>query len=381
MSMSPGVKPPPRPPGAISPPPVPQPRPVDHSEPHGEELVHLGFWQREWVQNLLPFGTSLIIHLVIISVGIVAARTVQTIVQEVRRDQIIIPDATMVDGAEPGGIPNPGMGTDPNRRAEQEIDPMISESDAVSERRAESLTSGLVSAGAGETDNANVIGLGENSAAGFGRGIGLGKGDGSGAGTGEGGGPLAPFGRPGGGQGMGPRSPFMGMGGNATRVVYLCDGTGTMVGLRYTLVRNELKKAVDVLKPIQSFSIIFFQDRGFETVDANTLLPATPPNKRRAYDFLDQLSIKGQTDPIPAIRQAFRLQPELIYILSDGEFDNLVSYDQVISEIATLNADGKVRINTILFGDRDRRAEETLREIATKHGGNFKFVSEQELDR
>lgn len=364
--------------------PLPQPQPVaaqPTEEEHGDELVHLNFWQLPWVQKVLPFATSLAVHLAVIVVGVVAARTVQTIVEEVRKEQVIIPDATMVEGAEPGGIPNPGPGTDPNRRAEQDIDPTIVQSEGVADRRSESLTAGLLSAGGGESESGNVIGVGANTNAGLGRGIGLRSGSGIGAGTGDGGGPLAPFGRPGGGQGMGPRAPFVGMGGNATRVVYLCDGTGTMVGLRYALVKNELKKAVDVLKPIQSFSVIFFQDRGFETVDQNQLLPATPQNKRRAYDFLDQLSIKGQTDPLPAIRQAFKLNPELIYILSDGEFDNLVSYQEVLAEIATLNKDGKVRINTILFGDRDKRAEETLREIAAKHGGRFKFVTEAELDR
>jgi hypothetical protein len=345
--------------------------------PEEEHLQpHLNFWQLPWVQNLLPLGTSLAVHLGIILVGVLLLKTVTEVVETVQKQQIIIPDATMVDGAEPGGIPNPGLGTDANRRAEQQIDPTVTQSEGVAEKRSENLTQSLSASGSITPDGDNLIGGG--AAAGP---VGLRGAAGTGMSGGDGGGPLAPFGTPGGGQGLGPRAPFMGQGGNATRVVYLCDGTGTMVGLRYQLVKGELKKAIDVLKPIQQFAVIFFQDENFEAVDKKTLIPATGQNKRKAYDFLEAMSIRGQTNPLPAIEAAFAMKPQLIYLLSDGEFDNLVSYDQVLARIAELNKDKSVRINTILFGDRDKRAEETLRRMAQENGGRFNYVSEKDLDR
>src|SRR3712207_7538590 len=48
---------------------------------------------------------------------------------------------------------------------------------------------------------------------------------GQGTGEGDGGGPVAPFGLPGGGGGLGPKSPFLGVSGNAMKVVYLCDSS------------------------------------------------------------------------------------------------------------------------------------------------------------
>src|SRR5690242_19704538 len=83
---------PPPPPGAAAVPVPPEPRPVA-VEPHDvqklstiDELpgenseVQLGFWQRPWVQDLLPFVTSLVLHMGIIGLGILTYQTAQILV-------------------------------------------------------------------------------------------------------------------------------------------------------------------------------------------------------------------------------------------------------------------------------------------------------------
>jgi hypothetical protein len=94
---------------------------------------------------------------------------------------------------------------------------------------------------------------------------------------------------------------------------------------------------------------------------------------------MEDFSTTGQTDPLPGIRLAFKMQPQLVYFLSDGEFNNLVPYEQVIAEIDKLNKDRKTRINTIQFGKYDKQAEEVLQKIASEHGGSYRFVSEEDL--
>src|SRR4051812_34410531 len=77
-------------------------------------LVHLGFWQHPLVQNLLPLATSLVFHISLLIVGILFFAASRAITHSVFREQVIIPDTAMIPGAAAGGIPNPGLGGDPN---------------------------------------------------------------------------------------------------------------------------------------------------------------------------------------------------------------------------------------------------------------------------
>jgi uncharacterized protein with von Willebrand factor type A (vWA) domain len=198
-----------------------------------------------------------------------------------------------------------------------------------------------------------------------------------GPGTGDGGGNLAPFGMPGGGGGIGPKSPFMGISGNAMRVAYVSDSSGSMLGLFDTL-RVEMRKAVDKLVLAQSFNIIFFSEDSFNALDKQGLLLATPENKRKAYDFLDRLTPHGSSNPMSGIRLAFQCQPQLIYILTDGEFE--MDNNVIIEEIRKLNAGKKVKINTIAFGDDpDQNYHKFLKQISDENGGIFRHVRESDL--
>jgi hypothetical protein len=138
-----------------------------------------------------------------------------------------------------------------------------------------------------------------------------------------------------------------------------------------------LRKAADGLKPIQAFDIIFFSEDTFVALDKQLML-ATPEVKRKAYDFLDKTAPHGSSDPIPGLRAAFSTQPQLIYMLTDGDFPNNA---QLLEEIRKLNMDKKVKINTIAFMDRGEEYEKLLKQIADDNGGLFKFVSDSELQK
>jgi hypothetical protein len=189
------------------------------------------------------------------------------------------------------------------------------------------------------------------------------------------GGPLAPFGVPGGGQGLGPRSMFMGVAGTAIKIAFVCDASGSMMN-KFDALRVELQKAVRGLRPIQQFSIIFFQEESAAVLDDHLLL-ATESNKARAYAFLNNARAHGSTDVIPALQAAFEQKPELIYLLTDGDFHG--RNQQVIEYIRGHNADRKVKINTIAFINNDEEYRKVLQQIAADNGGSFKFVSDQDL--
>ena len=351
--------------------------PTETAAPLEEPLKKRPFMQTPWVQDVLPLATSIILHAGIIGLGFATYETYKAI-KNVVEEQSIIPDAAIVDGAEVGGIPNPGLGGDPNMAAAQdEFKDVPTQSDAWNSKPSDSLTASLAGAQGETTDN--TIGIGPNSS--FGSATGAEGGVGSGE---AGGGAMAPFGVPGGGGGIGPKSPFMGISGNAKQIVYICDATGTMLGLKFDLLKQQLAKAIDILKPIQKYNVIFF--RGGSSDDqwamplAQTLLPASPSNKQKAYKFMNETSVLGAgTNPIPALKQAFAQKPQLIYFLTDGEFNNYASYGDVLAEVAKLNADKSVKVNTILMMSDDPQAEATLKEMANQNGGVFKKVLETDL--
>lgn len=340
-------------------------------------LPQISFWQRPFVQNVLPFASSLLLHAGLILLGFLTYKTIEQATSLVR-DQIIIPDATIVEGAEVGGVPNPGLGTDPN---------IVSDVKVEFQEQAQSTESSSISVGAigGDSVSDGVIGIGSGTAALRASGFG---------GTGEG----AGFGVPGGSGGMGPRSPFMGVSGNAYRIVYICDASGGMVNIQATL-RQELKTSISGLKPVQFFNIFFFEKSGFQVFSKSNLVPATPENKRLATagdeSWIDQkYQATESADPIPAFRAAFAQDPELIFILTDG-FEEVtrggVLAKRARDEIRRLNPDKKVKVNTILVRsdrsgtaiqlqeqqDEVRALTEILRTIAEENGGRFKVVSNE----
>jgi hypothetical protein len=345
--------------------------------------VRLGFFQRPAVQNVLPLATSVTVHLAIVLVGLlVVAPTV--LVRPAVEEQIIVPDAAIVDGAEVGGIPNPGLGGDPTRAAAQDQLPDVQTDNGWAQRPSETLQAAIMGGGgsANETEANTVIGIGTGGS--FARGTGEGSGTGTGGaatGTGE----IAPFGIPGGGEGSGPAASFVGVSGNARRIVYICDATGTMIGLKYKLLQKQLYKAIDILKPTQGFNVIFFRggdaDADWNQPLAKELIVAKPDNKQKARKFIETFEVVGKgTNPLPALRTAFAQKPQLVYFLTDGQFDNVVSYDQVLAEVRRLNADKSVKINTIAFMSEDAKAEEALQTMARENGGKFVKVSDRDLE-
>ncbi|MGB7161492.1 MAG: hypothetical protein WBD40_25760, partial [Tepidisphaeraceae bacterium] len=198
-------------------------------------------------------------------------------------------------------------------------------------------------------------------------------------------GQIAPFGVPGGGGGIGPKANFVGISGNARRVVYVCDATGTMLGLKFKLLQKQLYKAMDILKPIQGFNVIFFKggdsDAEWSNPFAEELVVANPQNKQKVRGFIETFQVVGKgTNPLPALRLAFAQKPQLVYFLTDGEFNNVVGYDQVLAEVRKLNADKSVKVNTIAFMSEDEKAEQALQTMARENGGRFVKVSDRDLE-
>ena len=240
---------------APEPPPTP-PQPAEEIYDANAVQARLNFWQKPWVQNLLPLLTSLAVHATILIIAIYLISKIPQIIRPQYQEQIIIPDAMIVEGAVAGGIPNPGLGDDPMRRATQDkLENVAASSEGWAERTSPTLAETMISGGEGaQQSDISLIGIGANTGAG--KGSGTGTGQGLAPGAGEGAGIPAPFGPGGGGGGVGPKFMGIGAGGNVRTIVFICDASGSMMNKRLAL-NNELKKAIDKLRAIQGFNVIF----------------------------------------------------------------------------------------------------------------------------
>lgn len=92
--------------------------------------------------------------------------------------------------------------------------------------------------------------------------------------------------------------------------------------------------------------IFYSVDGRFKTeAFAPSLKPATREMRQRFFAWIDQKFPAGGTDPLPAMDRALRMDPEAIFFLSDGEFE-----ESMVGEIRQRNR-GKTKICCLVFDD------------------------------
>lgn len=325
-----------------------------------------------WLNEMLPWCASLMVHVGALVLGFVAARAIlipPTVV--LHEDQPTIPDSELHDAAMalPTPMTNKGL-EELLRDASQDRDPdHASNGGSEFQGKKQDFSMG---GGEGSESPSDLIARGAGLLQPrFGT-NGIGTGHRTGDGPGDGG-ELARFGLrlPGG------TKTFRLDG--ARRLVFVCDATGTMIN-KLASLKEELVRVISGLRGSQSFNVIFYTDGGKVLIASpEGLMLATPDNKRRAIGFMSDVTPIGTTDPIPAIQAAFKQNAQLIYFLSDGEFNNLKSYEQVTQEFKKLNT-SEVKVNTILFETFDAEAEQVMERIAREGHGTYRYVKESDLE-
>lgn len=173
------------------------------------------------------------------------------------------------------------------------------------------------------------------------------------------------------GGGAGGGAEFFGVQGVAKKIVFVVDHSGSMTdSIMY--VKYELKRSIRSLRPNQQFFVIFYSTGPALEMPSRKLVPATEANKQQAYEFIDSIVPIGQTDPSQALQRGFESGPELIYLLTDGEFDKAI-----LPLIDKLNTKKEVTVNTICFIYSN--GEALLQQIAQKNNGSYKYVAEDDL--
>lgn len=191
---------------------------------------------------------------------------------------------------------------------------------------------------------------------------------------------------------IGPRgtfkASFFGTFGNARRLVYLVDASGSLID-SLPFVTQELKRSIDELSDKQMFTVIFFQNNEAIEVPPAGMMRATAKVKARVIKWINptagNITPMGQSNPIKAVKLALRYKAQLMFILSDnitgaGRYE--INQAMLLREIDEANVGG-TKINTIqfLYPDPLTRVglKGTLEMIARNTGGIYKFVDAREL--
>ena len=179
----------------------------------------------------------------------------------------------------------------------------------------------------------------------------------------------------GGFEGLGQgRGGFFGAGGESdesAKIVYVVDRSGSMTD-SIDYVKFELKRSIGELSEDKEFHVIFYSSGPPVEMPTRRLVNATERNKQLAFEFIDSVIAQGETDPSEALKRAFDTKPELVYLLTDGEFDRAI-----VDLVKRLNANQQVTVHTIGF--LYQVGEQVLKQIADENNGNYKFVSEKDL--
>lgn len=178
---------------------------------------------------------------------------------------------------------------------------------------------------------------------------------------------------------------FAGVAGGGNHFVYLVDSSQSM--RNFNEARMELLRSVDALKNDQRFYVIFYDqdpDRmrlSDPGLDEPTSVLATPANKAALRRWAMTVRQQRGKSPIDVLPFAFRLRPDTIFLLSDGEFaarteevirehnrrDNLFGEDGPVSIIHTIRFPGATAAEA-------RNAEVQMQRIAHENGGQYRNV-------
>lgn len=160
-------------------------------------------------------------------------------------------------------------------------------------------------------------------------------------------------------------SGFFGVTAKGDRVVYIVDASQSMEGARFRRVRRELIRSLQRLQSTQEFFVFFYNHQTYP-LPMQKWVPATQRNLNKAIGWIRDVSPYGATVPGPSLKFALNMNPDVIFLLSDGKFDS-----GIIPWVRSGNTQ-HVAIHTIGFADAI--GEPVLKALAEQSGGQYRFV-------
>lgn len=177
-------------------------------------------------------------------------------------------------------------------------------------------------------------------------------------------------------QSRGRGANFFGAYAEGNRFVYVLDSSTSMRGDRWVYACNKLIDSLNGLKPGQEFFVICFD------IQTSFLFNAKPTKEnflstegnavQRVRQWLRSRTLGRSTMPAEALQFALRMNPDAIFLLSDGELkDNSL---MLLRQINSAQSERRqIPVHTVhLFSMQGRL---TLQTIAAENGGSFTPVT------
>lgn len=181
------------------------------------------------------------------------------------------------------------------------------------------------------------------------------------------------------GDGTGGAS-FFGVKAGGTKFAFVVDASMSMKRNGWEVCKLELIRAVERLKPHQSFYVILFNYRAHPMFSDQHPEPrpvrATPENIARLREWVYAFQLQTGTLPQGSMELALGMQPDAIYFLTDGRLhDNTEGYLRQKNKREDAYH-GQVRASTVqTIGFYTQDGREVLQRIAEDNGGSFRYVA------
>jgi hypothetical protein len=151
--------------------------------------------------------------------------------------------------------------------------------------------------------------------------------------------------------------------------VYVFDRSLSMQGPALAAAKRELLTSLSHLKPVQQFQIIFYNEKP-KMMPSPQLLFADDNGLRQAESFVGSITAAGGTDHVQALELALRLQPDVIFLLTDADEPPLSA-----RELNAIHQKSTAIINVIEFKTGSAAAQRSsLRQLADQNRGEYKAI-------
>ncbi len=176
---------------------------------------------------------------------------------------------------------------------------------------------------------------------------------------------------------------FFGTKSKARNVVFVIDNTSSMASGGLETVIVEMMKTVESLDSKQRFYVYFFSDQVyplFYPQPVSTLIRPTAANKKSLRRWLDTVEFctGGVWQLTQALEAAYKLDPDVVYLLTDGRHWGAVRADYKVEAVknlrSTANPQG-IPVHTLGMGCQTDFDRENLAQVAEANSGTFREVA------
>lgn len=180
----------------------------------------------------------------------------------------------------------------------------------------------------------------------------------------------------------GGASRFFGVEARGTRFVYIVDASGSMSEhSAFAVAKSELRASLQQLDSDQSFQVIFYNDdvsAWKREGSQQQVYFATDINKNLVAQFIGNFSNRGGTRHMPALEAAIKLNPDVIFFLTDAAQPELTPAE--IDKIQR-RCESRITIHTVEFGvGEPLGVNNFLKKLAAATGGQFDYRDVQRFD-